>query len=326
MSWINADDKPYTMSPNLRGAAYISQNVAPQLYEGARLSWEEILNLISDEEGVTELPSFDLPIIARLDQASVHGRTKSNNVIGIIEGADPALKDEAIVLSAHIDHIGITRKSFAEDVINNGALDNAVGVATLLEVARAIKAEAIPPRRSIVFAVVTAEEKGLIGSQYFAMNSTLGDIEMVANINLDMPVLTYDFRDVVAFGGERSTMKSVIENVATDFGIRVAEDLFPDQGLFTRSDHYRFVEVGVPSVFLATGFENGGRDAWATHFAKNYHMPSDEVDNGVRFDAAERFADINTKIAIILANQDDRPKWVAGDFFAQKFGGIMHVE
>lgn len=323
MKWIKADGDAYTTSPNLKASAYVSMVGAEKLFEGAELSWPEILAIIKDESA--NVSSFEMPISARIEQNSKHEQITSDNVIGYIEGSDPALKEEVIALSAHIDHIGITRKSMAKDVINNGALDNAAGVSTLLEVARIIKSGE-RPRRSILFTVVTAEEKGLLGAQYFAQNPTVERKRIVGNVNLDMPVLTYDFTDVVAFGGERSTMKAAIEDAIADFGVSLGEDPFPAQGLFTRSDHYRFVEIGVPSVFLATGFENGGEEAWSNHFANNYHKPSDEVDNGVLFNVADKFASINAKIAITLANQDDRPLWIKDDFFALRFGGEMQSQ
>ena len=158
------------------------------------------------------------------------------------------------------------------------------------------------PRRSVLFLANTAEEKGLLGAEYFARNPTLTDHQMVANINLDMPVLTYDFQDVVVFGGDRSTIRGAIQSAAHQIGLVMAEDPFPEQGIFTRSDHFRFVEQGVPSVMLATGMANGGDKAWAEHFAKNYHRPSDDMDNNINFEAAARFAELKTRIALQVAN------------------------
>ncbi len=320
MKWVDKDGSIFTTAPNLKASAYVSDAGAMKLFAGATQSWEEIRKIIENDEA--KVSSFDLPVTATIEQKSKHTKITSDNVIGIIEGSDAELKHEVIVLSAHVDHIGITQQSMEKDVINNGALDNAAGVATLLEAARIIKA-GDTPRRTILFTVVTAEEKGLLGAQYFAQNPTIDRDRIVANVNLDMPVLTYDFTDVVAFGGERSTMKSAIEGAISEFGVTLGEDPFPSQGLFTRSDHYRFVEIGVPSVFLATGFENGGEAAWGNHFANNYHKPSDELDNGLLFNVADKFASINAKIAVTLANQDVRPMWKKDDFFALKFGGVM---
>ncbi|ACT59867.1 M28 family metallopeptidase [Hirschia baltica] len=320
MKWIGKDGAPYTTAPNLAASAYLSDDGAAKLFDGSQMSWADIQTLIEDD--AAKVPSFELPMYVRIEQKSTHSKIESQNVLGMIEGSDPELKDQVIVLSAHVDHIGITQKSMEEDVINNGALDNAAGVSTLLEAARIIKS-GDAPRRSVMFAVVTGEEKGLLGAQYFTMNPTIERANIVGNVNLDMPVLTYDFTDVVAFGGERSTMKSAIEDAISEFGVTLGEDPFPAQGLFTRSDHYRFVEIGVPSVFLATGFENGGEEAWSNHFANNYHKPSDEVDNGLLFNVADKFASINAKIAMTLANQDERPMWVKDDFFGVKFEGVM---
>jgi len=141
-----------------------------------------------------------------------------------------------------------------------------------------------------------------------------------------MPVLTYAFEDVVAFGSDRSTIESAVQTAAADMDMKLSPDPFPDQGLFTRSDHFRMVEIGVPAVFLATGLENGGDEAWATHFAKNYHRPSDDMDNALDFDAAARFSEVNARIALELANRDERPLWRKDDFFARQFNGPQAAE
>ena len=264
-------------------------------------------------------PTFDLPFTVTITQKSEIDSVTSSNVMGMIEGSDPDLKHEVIVLCAHLDHIGVSTTD-EEDVINNGALDNAAGIATLLEAARMLKANT-PPRRSVMFLAVTAEEKGLLGSQYFAKNPTIPKENIVGNVNLDMPVLTYDFNDLIVFGGTRSTLSSAISEAASQMGLVVAPDPMPEQGIFTRSDHFRFVEEGVPSVMLATGFGNGGADAWADHFAQHYHRPSDDMFNNIDFKAAAKFSELKTRIAFTLANADERPLWNKGDFFAEQFNG-----
>lgn len=317
MSWIAPGGETYSRAPGLKGGATLSMAGAEKLFQSAPTPWAEILELAEKDGGVT--PTFDLPVKMSITQASKLDEVQSANVAGMIEGTDPALKNEVIVLTAHLDHIGVT-PSEEGDIINNGALDNAAGIATLLDAARMMM-ENEPPRRSVMFLAVTAEEKGLLGSQYFAKNPTISKEQIVANVNLDMPVLTYDFTDIIVFGGARSTLEPVIKRAAAQMDISIGPDPFPEQGIFTRSDHFRFVEEGVPSVMISTGFANGGQSGWETHFAEHYHRPSDDMMNNLDFQAAARFAELKTRITFEIANQDARPLWKKGDFFAERFNG-----
>lgn len=317
MSWLHPDGTAFSRAPNISAAGYLSMAGGRKLMAGAGQDFDAIMAAAEAEGGAVQ--GFDLPYRIAMTQASTLDTVESDNVIGLIEGSDPQLKDEIIVLTAHLDHIGVS-KSFEDDKINNGALDNAAGVSTLLEVARMMQ-EGERPKRSVMLLIVTAEEKGLLGAQYFAQNPTVDAARLVGNVNLDMPVLTYEFEDVVAFGSDRSTIAAAVSSAASEMGMQLSPDPFPDQGLFTRSDHFRLVEIGVPSIFLATGTANGGDAAWAEHFATNYHRPSDDMDNAISFEAAARFAEINARIALTLANADQRPLWVKDDFFARQFNG-----
>lgn len=318
MGWLQPDGAPFSLAPNLKVSAYMSLAGGRKLFEGADIDFDAMMTSAESEAG-DPIDTFALPYSAALSQASTLDVVTSDNVIGLIEGSDPDLKEEVIVLTAHLDHIGVT-PSFMEDTINNGALDNAAGVATLLEVARMIL-EGERPRRSVMLLLVTAEEKGLLGAQYFAQNPIVPAERLVGSVNLDMPVLTYAFQDVVAFGSDRSNIADAVSEAAEQMGMTLSPDPFPDQGLFTRSDHFRMVEIGVPSIFLATGFANGGDEAWARHFAENYHRPSDDMQNSLDFNAAARFAEINARITLNLTNRDERPLWRKDDFFARQFDG-----
>lgn len=319
MGWVDDEGHVYSNAPNLQVSARFSLAGAAKLFAAAPTSWDAVLTAAKAEGGVT--PTFELGLTMTIKQASTHSDIESANVLGLLPGSDPVLQREVLVLSAHLDHLGVSTTD-EEDKINNGALDNAAGVATLLEAARLLLAGE-RPRRSVLFLANTAEETGLLGAQYFAKQPTVAGERMVANINLDMPLLTYDFRDVVVFGGTRSTLRTAIESAAAQMGLGIGEDPFPEQGIFTRSDHFRFVEEGIPSVMLATGMANGGKKAWAEHFAKHYHRPSDEIDNGLDFAAAAKFAELKTRITLMVANADERPLWHQGDFFARQFNGPM---
>ena len=170
-----------------------------------------------------------------------------------------------------------------------------------------------------IFLAVTAEEKGLLGADYFAHFPTAPAENIVANVNLDMPVMLHDFADVVAFGAERSTLGPMVREAVESAGLELSPDPFPELGIFTRSDHYRFVEKGIPSVYLFPGFANGGEEAFNGFMRDHYHKPSDEVTLPIRYDSAARFADVNYEISRAIADAPERPKWNKGDFFGDLF-------
>ena len=246
----------------------------------------------------------------------------SSNVAGIIPGTDPRLKDEVVVLTAHLDHVGVGKPDESGDTIHNGAMDNAMGIASLIEEARRFQASGKPPRRSIMFLAVTAEEKGLIGADYFAHNPTVPKGNIVANVNLDMPVITYKFDDMIAFGAARSTLGEAVARATAAVGVGVGKDPMPEQGFFVRSDHYRFVQQGIPSVFLWPGLAGAGSEAFNRFLATRYHRPSDEITNReIKWDQGVRFIDANYVIAREIADADARPAWKKGDFFGLLYGG-----
>jgi Zn-dependent M28 family amino/carboxypeptidase len=247
---------------------------------------------------------------------------ESANVAGLLQGSDPALGQEVVVYSAHLDHVGVG-SAVKGDTIYNGAMDNAVGIASLIEEAKRFKASGKPPRRSILFLAVTAEEKGLVGSDYFAQHPTVPKASIVADVNLDMPIITYKFEDVVAFGADHSTLGDLVRKAAADRGLASSPDPMPEEGLFVRSDHYRFVQEGIPSVFLWPGKAGPGKTAVETFLATNYHKPQDELVQTppIDWEAGVRFVDINYTIARTIADADERPRWHKGDFFGTLYNG-----
>lgn len=318
MTWTWPDGRPETSGPNIKGTAAINPDEAPLLFAGAPKSYEEARAGAGGEGEATG--SFDLAVKISMAGAVKRESVTSPNVVGLIPGSDPALKDEYVILTAHLDHIGINKKLIAEgkDGINNGAMDNAAGVAVMLDVARQFMAEGAPAR-SVLVVAVTAEEKGLLGSDYFAHFPTIGNGEMVANVNLDMPLMLHSFTDVIAFGAERSTIGPIMKAALDQTGIALTPDPIPEFGIFTRSDHYRFVEQGVPSIFLWTGFENGGEKSFREFYEEHYHAPSDDVSQWIRYDDLARFADVNYIIARALAENPEPPRWNEGDFFGDLF-------
>jgi hypothetical protein len=313
--WRDGQGKPFIPSP-IPSLAVISVAGAAKLFAGAPQSAAAILAAAETPQGAIQ--GFDLP---RSLDATLHSELKeihSENLVGLLEGSDPKLKEEVVVLSAHLDHLGIT-PPVEGDSINNGALDNAAGVATTLEVAKLFRAHGNAPKRSLLFLIDTAEEKGLVGAEYFAHNPTVPAKSIVADVDLDMPILTYEFTDVVAFGADRSSIGPSVRSAAGRMNVNLSPDPMPDEGIFTRSDHYRFVEQGVPAVFLITGFANGGEAAFTDFMAHHYHKPSDDMNLPLRFDVGAKFARLNYEITRELADSPVKPSWNVGDFFGDKF-------
>ena len=245
----------------------------------------------------------------------------SPQVVGMIPGRDAKLATEHIVLMGHLDHIGMRKDAKPGiDAINNGALDNASGVATLIETARAFMISGQAPRRTLMLLAVTGEELGLVGADYFAVKPTVPLAQIAGLVNLDMPLLLYPFTDVIPFGAEHSNLVTAVDAAGKSMGVTTSADPMPEQGLFVRSDHYRFVTRGIPSVFLMTGYANGGEAKWKSFLGGCYHSPCDEVKQGIDWNAGARFAELNYRIARQLADAPQRPRWYADSYFGRTFG------
>jgi hypothetical protein len=315
-TWVRRDGTPFDPSYGLEAAALIEPTAAESLFAGAPTTLSQVLDEADRTGGRPR--GFALATTAKITIATKVRRFSSPDVIGIIEGSDPKLKDEHVVLMAHADHIGV-KKDGAGDRINNGALDNAAGTATLIEVARALSVAPERPRRSVLIVANTAEEKGLLGAEAFAHSPTVPIDRMVAAIDLDMPMLLYDFTDVVAYGATHSTLKGVFEKTAAAMGITLSPDPMPEQAVFVRSDHYAMVKQGVPAVMLATGMANGGDKAWASFLSTHYHRPSDDLSLPIVWSAGAKFAEFNYRVVRALADGDRRPQWFANDYFGDRF-------
>ena len=317
--WLHPNGEPNVAYKNIAASAYVQHEAAEKLFVNAPVALEEIFAQLEAGESPK---GFDLGVTARLQRASRHEEISSPNVAAVLPGSDDKLKNEYVLYTAHSDHIGMTKDLSQDDHINNGAMDNASGVSVMLETARMFTEAGKQPKRSIMFLSVTAEERGLLGADYFAHHPTVPLSQIVANVNLDMPVLLYDFADVIAFGSTHSTLGETVARAAGQFGIELSEDPMPEQAIFTRSDHYPFVKKGVPAVFLMTGFtsktegEDGG-EVWGKFFAEHYHRPSDQPDLPINYEAGVIFTNINFAIGQEIANQVERPRWLPESFFSQ---------
>lgn len=318
--WLDKQGNPSGVYPQLKGGAYLSKEAAELVFADAEQNLAQIYAMLEKDESPK---GFDLPISVNLSSQSTHKTISSPNVVAILEGSDPKLKHEYVVYSAHSDHIGFA-KTVKKDKINNGAMDNATGTSVLLETARLFSQLNERPKRSILFVAVTAEEKGLLGSDYFAQNPTVPKGSMVANVNLDMPILTYEFADVIAFGANHSDMQASVSQAAEKIGLTLSPDPWPDMALFTRSDHYSFVKQGIPAVFLVPGLQSAdpdidGSKQFNQFIQTNYHKPGDDLGQAFNWKAATKFAEVNYHIGLTLANQAERSSWNEGDFFGDTF-------
>lgn len=292
-----------------------SPSLSRQVFEGAPRSLGQV-------GSVADRPIAGFPLPGRISiVASTNWQHLSSpEVIGVLPGGDPQLAREYVVLMAHLDHLGVKPVPRPrEDAIYNGALDNAAGVAAMIEAARTFAKSGKPPRRSMLFIANTGEEPGMLGADYFTAHPTVPLSQIVAAVNLDMPLLTYDFSDVIAFGGDRSTIGRTVADAGRAMGVAVSPDPMPQERLFVRSDHYRMVQKGIPSVFLMTGYANGGRAAWTRYLAFSYHQPGDDLAQPIRWAAGARFAELNYRIARSLADAEPRPLWYEHDYFGDSF-------
>lgn len=321
MAWLNSNGEPGNQRTELKVSASFSPETAKTLFADTKTSLDEIYAQIAKDE----VPAaFDMGVSADLSYSTTHEDVSSPNVIGLLEGSDPVLKNEYLVYTAHSDHLGIS-KSVEKDKINNGAMDNATGTSVLMETARMFSQLPVAPKRSILFVAVTGEEKGLLGADYFARHPTRPLESLVANVNLDMPVLTYEFADVIAFGASHSSMGDKVAKAVANADIKLTDDPWPELNLFTRSDHYAFVKQGIPAVFLVTGIESKtpdieGSEVLNNFLASHYHRPSDDMNQPFVWAAARTFTQVNFEIGLTLGNDQQRPTWNEDSFFGKTFG------
>lgn len=247
-------------------------------------------------------------------------KLQSNNIAGILRGSDPNLNKQYVVFSAHYDHFGIGRV-IKGDSIYNGALDNASGVSLMLTMAKAFTTMNPKPKRSLLFVSVTAEEFGLLGSQYFATHPTIPLKDIAANINTDGLNVWGKTNDVTFLGSDRSSLGDDIAAVAQEMKMNITPDQFPEKGYFYRSDHFSFAKVGVPGVSLEAGKDFIGKPAnFAEEVIKkyedqDYHQPSDEIKPDWNFDGAKQEAEFILRLTLRIGNKPDMPAWHKGDEF-----------
>ncbi len=250
---------------------------------------------------------------------------RSPNVAGKLEGIDPDLKKQYVVYTSHHDHLGVGQPVNG-DRIYNGALDNASGIALLLEIARAFTKTTPRPRRSLLFVCVTGEEAGLLGSDYFANYPTVSKDAIAANINMDADLMLWPMEDIIAFGEEHSSLKKVVAKAAQRMRLEISPDPMPEQMFFIRSDQYSFVKQGVPALFPWPGFKSSNPKInppaiFKKWDAERYHMPGEDMEQpGLLFEEAAKYGRFVFLCGYLIAEETERPAWNKGDFFGDRYG------
>lgn len=320
---------PFGDEPHGQITAWMVEDAARKLVSMAGFDLDELRESADNRDfepvplGVTTSIGMDVEIV----------KTKSANVLGLIPGSDPELKDEVVIYTAHHDHLGIGKPNEEGDAIYNGAYDNASGVGVVMSIAQGMKALPEAPRRSVLIALVGAEEQGLLGSEYYAQNPTFPSGKIAVNINYDGGNIWGHTHDVTFIGLGKSTADKLVKMISDEQGRVLKPDQFPSRGYFYRSDQFSFAKTGVPAVYLKPGMDfvdrpEGWGKAQINHFTEvNYHQPSDEYEDSWNFDGAVIDAQLGFWTGLAVANADEMPTWNPGDEFeAARLEALSAVE
>ena len=317
-SWTGAQfELPAGDEPQLLVKAWVTENAARELIA---MSGHD-LDALREAADNRDFEPVPLGITTSIGMDVSLDRVTSANVLGLLPGSDPELQDEVLIYTAHHDHLGIGTPNDEGDVIYNGAMDNASGVAQVMAIIKAIKALPEAPRRSVLVALVGAEEQGLLGSEYYADNPTFRPGKIAANLNYDGGNIWGHTHDVTFIGLGKSTVDGLVEAIAAEQGRVVKPDQFADRGYFYRSDQFSFAKIGVPAMYLDQGTDfvdrppEWGRQQVNHYTDVNYHQPSDEYDDSWNFDGMIADALLGYWTGLAIANADQMPAWVAGDEF-----------
>lgn len=321
MHWLDKNGVPHDFFPELRGGAFFSEQGAKILFTGAPKALDEVFAAAR----ASKPQAFALPVSAQIHTVATQRFIQSPNIVAELKGSDPALRDQYVVYTAHVDHLGICPPIEGDDVCH-GALDNASGTSTLLEIARAYASLPQAPRRSILFVFVTGEEMGLLGSDYFAHFPTAPLKSIVANINIDgAPGSLFPMKDVVALGAEHSTLGGEVAAAAKILGFDVSPDPMPEEVAFIRSDQYSFVLQGVPAVNIDDGVKSTDPKVNPLEITKKwlvtrYHTPLDSMEQPIDWDSEAKGAVMNFLVGYQVAQHSSAPEWNKGDFFGTNYG------
>lgn len=307
---MDLNDPKFNESAGLEISLAWNAERADRLLAGTGHTMAELLALADAKK---PLPRFAIPASIRARQTVERSSVESQNVIGVLPGSDPKLRGEVVVISAHLDHVGKSRV-IEGDGIHNGAMDNAAGIAAMIEIARMLKDA--KPKRSIAFAAVTGEEKGLRGSRYFAVQPSVKG-RIVADVNMDMFLPLHELKIMRVLGLSESDLGDTMRESAARFGVRVEPDPKPERNSFIRSDQYSFVREGIPSINGGFGYALGSPEEkmhkdWLT---ERYHAVSDDLNQPVDKEAAAKYVAILNDLIGRVANQPVAPAWKPDSFF-----------
>jgi len=310
---MDLSDSEFNETPGLRLGVAFNPASAEKLFAGSGHTFAEIAALGKDRK---PLPHFDMAVSLKANAVILTKTLESFNIVAKLTGSDPALKNEFVVLSAHIDHVGIGAP-INGDRIYNGAMDNGSGSALEMDIAASLKAHPEKLQRSILFLLVTAEEKGLLGSKYFAAHPTVAAKSIIADVNVDMFLPIVPMKVLKIGGLEESDLGTRAAAIAQSMGIKAIPDPEPLRNLFIRSDQYNFIKKGVPSVKCDVTFEPGTPEQkifkdWLTN---RYHAPSDDVNQPVDMQAAALYEEFTRRLLLETANNAARPRWKPDSFF-----------
>jgi hypothetical protein len=303
----------YSASNNL--SIMINPDIASILFEDSEFSFSKVLQM-KEEKKIT---SFALNTKLSFRGNYIQRDFVAKNIVGMVEGSDSDLKDNYLLISAHYDHLG-TGPVINGDSIYNGALDNAIGVSVLLELAKNFASLNIHPKRSIIFLALTGEEKGLLGSIYYTDNPVVPLYKSIANINIDGIALFRDFLSVVGVGSGYSTLNKYLTDAASKFGI-IVEDIPPEFNqfeAFNQSDQLSFASAGIPSILVLEGLKNKNKtkdevsNAFINYIVNRYHSPQDDLNLDIDFIAATQHAKLIFDFAFSLLNNEEVPEWNSG--------------
>ena len=321
-----ADGHAIDSHPSLRIVARVSAAAADLLFDGSGHTAAELANAARSGR----LHGFDLPLTLSLAARTQVEPIDSRNILAALPGRDPALARQYVLTSAHLDHLGVSTSAdpgaTPGDHVYNGALDNALGVGIVLETARRLRATAPAPRRPVLFAALTGEEQGLLGAQWLALHPPG---TLVADINLDMPMLLAPTRDAVPIGASHSNLQAMLQRAASDIALPLSPDPFPEEAVFVRSDQYAFVRAGVPALYLDGGVipaaSSAGKPANESTMPKLaqraflrqcYHRTCDDSRQPIQYGDAARLARLNAGLVRLIGDAAEPPRWNAGDAFA----------
>jgi hypothetical protein len=320
MFWLKPDGSPQEPF-QWGGDAHFSPKGAELLFKHAPKSLEQAFATAHESQP----QAFPLGWSARIHTVSNQTTLESPSIIGKLVGSDPVLRDQYVVYTAHVDHLGICPPIDGDNVCH-GAMDNASGTAYILEIARAYASLPRPPRRSILFVFVTGEEEAFLGSDYFAHFPTAPLDKIAADLNVDVaPGLLFPSRDVVALGTEHSTIGKALERAARQLGYTISPDPLPEENGFIRSDQYSFVLQGVPAVVFwdggtSTNPQVDGVSLIRKYLTTRYHTPTDSMSQPLDYESGARTAGLIFLAGYETAQQDQPPEWNKNDFFGTKFG------